>query len=632
MIISPPAHLVQGYYTKAIEHNGIYLLGGPQVSEYAMYTAAETVFNLLRYRSDITATLAQNNGRYALAPVGGVATDLPEFAYLSTNTSYAGVIGLGGTLAIPVSSSSEDNVLKLSSDPYSGQQNILLHEAAHLIENVGFTPSLRAELTAAYNNAKASGVWNNTYAITNEDEYFAEISEAYFGHSRPPDAVKNSINTREELATSDPLAYSLAKKMYGNDSWNDGDWIGGSSTDHLVGFDSNDFMVGWDGNDRLEGGAGNDKLIGGRGDDRLDGGRGGDVLFGGPGSDTLIGDGVVTWDNTAASVRRLYIATLDRGPDDGGLQNWTNSLNAGQSLNSIVSGFINSTEFSNVYGALSNTAFVTTLYNNVLNRAPDTAGLNSWVSQLNSGTSRETVVLGFSESAEFKITSEIRSISGQVFRMYDSAFNRTADAGGFAGWWDSMYGGTSIGEIANAFINSAEFTATYGAIGSLTNTQYVQQLYLNVLNRAAESGGLSYWVNELANGMTRSNLLVTFSESTEHMNLMATGLDSFMRNNLADWRDVLVGESGVNHLTGHRGSDMFTVTAGDAGTHYVYGLESFDALRLVGFGYSNSGQALAAMSQSGGDVLFTAGGTTIRFVDTQLSTLQNLGSAGWVLS
>jgi hypothetical protein len=28
-------------------------------------------------------------------------------------------------------------------------------------------------------------------------------------------------------------------------------------------------------------------------------------------------------------------------------------------------------------------------------------------------------------------------------------------------------------------------------------------------------------------------------------------------------------------------------------------------------------------------VLFTAGGTTIRFVDTQLSTLQNLGSAGW---
>jgi hypothetical protein len=387
--------------------------------------------------------------------------------------------------------------------------------------------------------------------------------------------------------------------------------VGGSSHDTIYGNGVANILSGYHGNDTVYGW------------------NGGDVLYGGSGNDTLIAEGIVSWNPNAASVRRLYIATLDRGPDDGGLQNWTNALNAGQSLNSIVTGFINSAEFSNVYGALSNSAFVTTLYNNVLGRAPDSAGLNSWVSQLNSGTSRETVVLGFSESAEFKNTSEFRNISGQVFRMYDSAFNRTADAGGFSGWWDSMYGGTSIGEIANAFINSAEFTATYGAIGSLTNTQYVERLYLNVLNRTADSGGLSYWVNELVNGMTRANLLVTFSESTEHVNLMASGLDSFMRNNLTDWRDVLVGESGVNHLTGHRGSDMFTVTSGDSGTHYIYGLELFDSLRLVGFGYSNSGQALAAMSQSGGDVLFTAGGTTIRFVDTQLSTLQNLGSAGW---
>jgi Ca2+-binding RTX toxin-like protein len=391
-------------------------------------------------------------------------------------------------------------------------------------------------------------------------------------------------------------------------------------------------ITGNAGNNRLEGGGGSDVLAGAAGQDWLAGGQGGDVLYGGAGNDTLIADGAVTWDYNAASVRRLYIATLDRGPDDGGLQNWTEALRSGQSLNSIVSGFINSTEFSNVYGALSNTAFVTTLYNNVLNRAADSAGLNSWISQLNSGTSREAVVLGFSESAEFQITSEVRDIAGQVFRMYDSAFNRTADAGGFAGWWDAMYGGTSIGEIANAFINSAEFTLTYGALDSLSNSQYVQLLYNNVLNRSADSGGLNHWINQLANGMTRANLLITFSESTEHVNLTASGLDSFMRNNLADWRDVLVGESGINHLTGHRGSDTYTVTAGDAGTHYVYGLETFDSLRLLGFGYSNSGQALAAMSQSGGDVVLTAGSTTVRFVDTQLSTLQNLGSSGWVFS
>ena len=46
---------------------------------------------------------------------------------------------------------------------------------------------------------------------------------------------------------------------------------------------------------------------------------------------------------------------------------------------------------------------MTTLYQNVLGRAPDTSGLNYWLGQLTSGAeTRYEALLGFAESAENK--------------------------------------------------------------------------------------------------------------------------------------------------------------------------------------------------------------------------------------
>ena len=61
--------------------------------------------------------------------------------------------------------------------------------------------------------------------------------------------------------------------------------------------------------------------------------------------------------------------------------------------------------------------------------------------------------------------------------------------------------------------HSPEFQARYGA---LNNTQFVAQLYANVLDRAPDSGGLAYHVGHLNAGMTRADVLVGFSESPEN--------------------------------------------------------------------------------------------------------------------
>jgi len=73
---------------------------------------------------------------------------------------------------------------------------------------------------------------------------------------------------------------------------------------------------------------------------------------------------------------------------------------------SIADGFIQFPGSLPEYGALSSVDFVTLLYQNVLDRAPDPTGLNSWLNLMSPGNSsftqftRAMVVVGFAKSPE----------------------------------------------------------------------------------------------------------------------------------------------------------------------------------------------------------------------------------------
>ena len=105
---------------------------------------------------------------------------------------------------------------------------------------------------------------------------------------------------------------------------------------------------------------------------------------------------------SAAQAYRLYQAALDRAPDSGGLSAHTGALQHGLSLHDDALSFINSVEFGVKFGTnTSDQAFVTALYNNVLDRAPDAAGNANWLNALiNHTLDRASVLVGFSESVE----------------------------------------------------------------------------------------------------------------------------------------------------------------------------------------------------------------------------------------
>jgi Ca2+-binding RTX toxin-like protein len=100
-------------------------------------------------------------------------------------------------------------------------------------------------------------------------------------------------------------------------------------------------------------------------------------------------------------VYRLYQATLDRAPDRVGLENWTIRMANGMTIGEAATGFVNSVEFQNTYGALDDGTFVQQLYRNVLDRGADPTGLESWTTELAQGATHGDVVTGFSQSREF---------------------------------------------------------------------------------------------------------------------------------------------------------------------------------------------------------------------------------------
>jgi hypothetical protein len=108
------------------------------------------------------------------------------------------------------------------------------------------------------------------------------------------------------------------------------------------------------------------------------------------------------WAKHREPVARLYQAFFHRQPDLNGLNFWVAKRAAGTKLGVIAASFAGSNEFKTTYGTVDNTTFVTLVYANVLQRKPDPAGLDHWVTKMAGGMSRGDVMVAFSESNEGK--------------------------------------------------------------------------------------------------------------------------------------------------------------------------------------------------------------------------------------
>jgi hypothetical protein len=177
-----------------------------------------------------------------------------------------------------------------------------------------------------------------------------------------------------------------------------------------------DFLAAPKGHTRIEGGAGLDTV-------RFDGqasdfvvkpvaggwtvsdsvGVGGiDRLFGVERIEFADGALALDIDGHAGKVFRLYRAAFGRDADLDGLGFWIHSLDSGVSLLEMAKGFMAGAEFRAKYGASTTTVdFVSSLYENILGRAGEKAGIDYWADVIDRhGASRAQVLADFSEQPE----------------------------------------------------------------------------------------------------------------------------------------------------------------------------------------------------------------------------------------
>ena len=116
----------------------------------------------------------------------------------------------------------------------------------------------------------------------------------------------------------------------------------------------------------------------------------------------------------------------------------------------------------------------------------------------------------------FDQLKEKDDISSKIYRLYNAAFGRFPDAEGLRYWIEKNTSGIdTYRKTADSFILSDEFVALYDK--NSTNSNYIENLYKNILDRSPDKQGFNYWLNQIEKGYeNRSDLLMGFSESSEN--------------------------------------------------------------------------------------------------------------------
>ncbi len=120
-----------------------------------------------------------------------------------------------------------------------------------------------------------------------------------------------------------------------------------------------------------------------------------------------------------------------------------------------------------------------------------------------------------SETVTFEQIASLDELTrehAQVFRLYWAIFDREPDPGGALYWLDRWDHCVTLPQIARLFLESPEFEATYG---ELNDSDFIDLVYRNVLDREAELEGKLYWLSQLGNHLDRTGIMLNFADSLE---------------------------------------------------------------------------------------------------------------------
>lgn len=355
-----------------------------------------------------------------------------------------------------------------------------------------------------------------------------------------------SVNITPTIATAAADVSSLARIAVSADA--------SATTQFLLTTGSGDDVIIVNGNQNnfIDAGAGNDTIITGNGNNTVIAGAGNNNIITGTGNDTIVLSGTNHADVVNAG------AGFDVVQLDGSVADYTfatgNNFNVnltGAQTASIAGAefltFVNTTTnaVETVVLAQNETeASALRLYEGILGRDADLGGAQAFAGLANSGASLTDIANTFLNSAEFSDNSTAAPINS----LYTELLGRTggADAGGLANWQALLANGGTLADVAAGLASSAEAQAL-----DQSNGDFVRDLYTAALGRNVDQGGLDNWVSQLFNGSSRAEVAQGIvgsqeaaakadSDFIDNLYLTATGRASDAGGKAA-WSELLAG-------------------------------------------------------------------------------------------
>ena len=182
-------------------------------------------------------------------------------------------------------------------------------------------------------------------------------------------------------------------------------------------------------------------------------------------------------------ITQAYQRFLNRVPEQSGLAYWVLQMQQGLTDEHLEAGFAASPEFFQVNGGTYD-GLVTGMYEDLLLRKPEQAGLSYWVGKLQGGASVSAVAFGFTASPERE--------SLRITDDYTFYLDRKPDQKGLNFWLNAFLNGATNEDLVAGFVSSPEY---YGAPdkGAGNRAAWIASAYQQVLHRAAKHSDIDYW-------------------------------------------------------------------------------------------------------------------------------------------
>ena len=197
------------YYTQFIDVDGIIVKANEMVEVASMHNSADVIRVMMSsLRDDIRRCLVRQGAAMAIAPFDAALTTLPEF-YPQKGGWADWQAGLGAVKGQPVSGSDETGIM-------TGRYAVVLHEFGHAIQNLCFSAEEQRKWVRLYEKVRDANSLPGTYAITNDHEFFAEFSVAYFElwYQSIWDGAYGQFPSKQQATEDFPEVFAFLEEIY----------------------------------------------------------------------------------------------------------------------------------------------------------------------------------------------------------------------------------------------------------------------------------------------------------------------------------------------------------------------------------------------------------------------------------